>query len=559
MPGPSWPRRPPWSGPRGSHAGFAGARPRGRRPTPSMASVSGRWPPSLRARGSICPNSRTRRLAPRRARSRWPLDRPCSPRLRALRRQIALRAELQARVERLLDHPTVQPALQERYVTVRHGRYVLPVRAEASRAVRGIVHDRSQSGATLFVEPEAAWRPTTTSSACARGGDEVLRVLAALTDAVRAALPELDDLVAGARRPRPGLRPRRARRAHGGGRARGDRRRDVDLRAARHPLLRPGWGARPGTGDHPDRHRDRRRSGPCSSSRGPNAGGKTVALRPWAARAHGPGRAATCPRAGRRGCPLTQCFAIDRRRAERGGEPLDVLRFVKQLREVLSRGRAASLVLLDELGAGTDPDDGAALAQAVLEELADRGALVVASTHLEPLKGFASTHPRARNASVEFDAERLAPTFRLVYDPGPELCARHRRPARPAGRAHRARARRTAPPSRPPLQELIARSTRAIGGTPSARRRAAGARRRARGALARAPRPRPRRARPTRAGARRARARRRRSGWSPTSARQSTRSGIASSAASGPGRGRGGLPAAARAEAAHQPGPEAGR
>jgi DNA mismatch repair protein MutS2 len=90
--------------------------------------------------------------------------------------------------------------------------------------------------------------------------------------------------------------------------------------------------------------------------------------------------------------------------------------FVKQLREVLERVDDRSLVLLDELGAGTDPDDGAALAQAVLDELARRGALCVASTHLEPLKGFASTHPRARNASVEFDQERLAPTFRLVYD-----------------------------------------------------------------------------------------------------------------------------------------------
>jgi DNA mismatch repair protein MutS2 len=90
--------------------------------------------------------------------------------------------------------------------------------------------------------------------------------------------------------------------------------------------------------------------------------------------------------------------------------------FVKQLREALEQVDDRSLLLLDELGAGTDPDEGAALAQAVLEELAERGALCVASTHLEPLKGFASTHPRARNASVEFDSERLQPTFRLVYD-----------------------------------------------------------------------------------------------------------------------------------------------
>jgi DNA mismatch repair protein MutS2 len=90
--------------------------------------------------------------------------------------------------------------------------------------------------------------------------------------------------------------------------------------------------------------------------------------------------------------------------------------FVKQVRQVLDEADARSLILLDELGAGTDPDEGAALAQAILEELADRGALVVATTHLEPLRGFASTHPRARNASVEFDAATLAPTFRLIYD-----------------------------------------------------------------------------------------------------------------------------------------------
>ena len=110
-----------------------------------------------------------------------------SPRLRALRRQItALRADLQARVERLLDHPGVAPALQERYVTVRNGRYVIPVRDDARRAVRGIIHDRSQSGATVFVEPEETIPLNNElTRLCLEERDEEQRVLAELTDAVR--------------------------------------------------------------------------------------------------------------------------------------------------------------------------------------------------------------------------------------------------------------------------------------------------------------------------------------------------------------------------------------
>jgi DNA mismatch repair protein MutS2 len=131
--------------------------------------------------------------------------------------------------------------------------------------------------------------------------------------------------------------------------------------------------------------------------------------------------------------------------------------FVKALREVLQVVDAESLVLLDELGAGTDPDDGAALAQAVLEELAARGSLCVASTHLEPLKGFAATYPKARNASVEFDGERLEPTFRLVYDrPGQSYAlAIGARLGLPADLIERARGHRST--QQRALQELIAR------------------------------------------------------------------------------------------------------
>src|SRR5262249_57472373 len=90
--------------------------------------------------------------------------------------------------------------------------------------------------------------------------------------------------------------------------------------------------------------------------------------------------------------------------------------FVRQVREILAVADERAVVLVDELGAGTDPDEGAALAQAILEALQSRGTLVLATTHLEPLKTFATTHPGARNASVEFDTTTLAPTFRLRYD-----------------------------------------------------------------------------------------------------------------------------------------------
>ena len=150
---------------------------------------------------------------------------------------------------------------------------------------------------------------------------------------------------------------------------------------------------------------------------GPNAGGKTVTLKTLALLALMAQSGLHIPADDGARLPVfSQIFAIvgdDQSVAENLST---FSAFVKQLRDVLEHVDDRSLVVLDELGAGTDPDDGAALAQAVLEELAQRGALCIASTHLEPLKGFASTHPRARNVSVEFDQERLAPTFRLVYD-----------------------------------------------------------------------------------------------------------------------------------------------
>jgi DNA mismatch repair protein MutS2 len=396
-----------------------------------------------------------------------------APALRRVRQRIRdLRRELVKRLEAYFAAPNADTTFQERYVTVRHGRYVLPIRAEAKSRVRGIVHDRSQSGATLFVEPEAVVEANNDLVQAAREEEtEILRILAALTDAVRAALPELDDLVAGI----GGLdlifaRGALAERMEAVEPTIADER-DVVLRGALNPLLLSqawrvaaavaGRGAAEG---EPSEYKvipmdiEITAERPVLVITGPNAGGKTVALKTLGllvlmaqSGCHVPARD------GARLPVFSQCFAIVGDEQSVAENLSTFSAFVKQLREVLERVDARSLVLLDELGAGTDPDDGAALAQAVLEDLAERGAVVVASTHLEPLKGFASTHPRARNASVEFDPERLAPTFRLIYDrPGQSYALSiGARLGLPAALIERAHAHRSIQQRQ--LQELLAR------------------------------------------------------------------------------------------------------
>jgi len=383
-----------------------------------------------------------------------------APALRRVRQRIRdLRREIVKRLEAYFAGPNADTTFQDRYVTVRHGRYVLPIRAEAKGRLRGIVHDRSQSGATLFVEPEAAVEANNDLVQAAREEEsEVLRILAALTDAVRAALPELDALVAAI----GGLdlvfaRGALAERMEAVEPAIGEER-DVLLPGALNPLLlAQSWNRESGRPVVPmDIEITAER--PLLVITGPNAGGKTVALKTLGLLALMAQSGCHVPaREGARLPVFSQCFAIVGDEQSVAENLSTFSAFVKHLREVLERVDARSLVLLDELGAGTDPDDGAALAQAVLEALAERGAVVAASTHLEPLKGFASTHPRARNASVEFDPERLAPTFHLVYDrPGQSYALSiGARLGLPAALIERAHAHRSIQQRQ--LQELLAR------------------------------------------------------------------------------------------------------
>src|SRR2546426_595638 len=341
-----------------------------------------------------------------------------SPTSKRLRREIrARRRQLAAELERAFQGGDADRLFADRYVTLRHGRYVLPVRAEARGRVRGIVHDRSQSGQTLFIEPEHVVDANNDLVQATREEEhEPARMLAELTDAVRARLDEIERLLGAV-----GELDWAFARAHAAERMGAtapviDSAHTVAIRAARHPLLlAQSWKdpARPIVPVDLELGPDR----PLLVITGPNAGGKTIALKTLAVLALMTQVGCHLPAdEGSRLPVFDDVFAIigdDQSVAENLST---FSAFVKQVREVLDTADERSLVLLDELGAGTDPDEGAALAQAILEELAGRGALVIATTHLEPLKAFASTHPRARNASVEFDTATLAPTFRLRYD-----------------------------------------------------------------------------------------------------------------------------------------------
>jgi DNA mismatch repair protein MutS2 len=350
-----------------------------------------------------------------------------SRRLAQIRREILdRRRRIVQDLERLWDGKDAERVFADRYVTVRHGRYVVPVRAEARARVRGIVHDRSQSGQTLFVEPDGIVDANNDLVQREREEDaEVARILAELTATIRARVDDLVTLVDVIGRVDWVLaRAAAAERMEAIEPIVGDAR-EVAVRAARHPLLlAQSWHdpTRPVVPIDLELGHLTAMGGQVQDDRplllitGPNAGGKTIALKTLALFVLMAQVGCHIPAAeGARLPCLSRLFAIIGDDQSVSENLSTFSAFVKQVREILAEADDRSLVLLDELGAGTDPDEGAALAQAILEELAARGALVIATTHLEPLKAFASTHPRARNASVEFDGATLAPTFRLRY------------------------------------------------------------------------------------------------------------------------------------------------
>ncbi|PFG74494.1 endonuclease MutS2 [Tepidiforma thermophila] len=338
-----------------------------------------------------------------------------SDQLALVRRELrAAEARLEQRAQAALADALRKGAAQEGLLTERNGRKVIPVRSDSRSAVPGIVHDVSSSGATLFIEPLSVVEAGNAVRELRLAEErEVRRVLQRLTDLLGAraeealrsveSLGDLDLVHARARLARKmgaALPPAgEVDQWFGPGGS-------TQLRRARHPLLR--GNVVPidvAVGESPQ----------GILITGPNTGGKTVALKTI-------GLLTLMAQAGM-GVPCDDGSRVrfyPRIYADIGDEQSieqSLSTFSSHLRniiDILGDADRDTLVLLDELGAGTDPAEGAAIARAVIEELLDRETTLVATTHHGELKVFAHSDPRLENASVEFDLETLSPTYHLV-------------------------------------------------------------------------------------------------------------------------------------------------
>ena len=312
-------------------------------------------------------------------------------------------------LEKLLDGVDERYRVAEASVTIREGRYVIPLRREGKRAVGGYVHDESSSGATVFVEPPSAIERMNRVRELERAeGREVERVLRRLTDRCRplagdlaesvSALTAMDTRVARARAAErwKGELPEIA-----GG--------EFRIANGRHPLLAAG-----GTSAVPfdidlDSHER------VVVVTGPNTGGKTVFLKSVGLVA-ALAQSGVLPPAGRgTRLPVFDAIFADVGDEQSIADSLSTFSaHLRNLQEVLGSAGPRSLVLVDEPGVGTDPKEGEALARALVETLARRGCIAVVTSHMGALKRLAAPGNAIVNASLEFDGDRLAPTYRFA-------------------------------------------------------------------------------------------------------------------------------------------------
>lgn len=338
-----------------------------------------------------------------------------SPDLARLRREMAaLEQRIRVRLEALLTNANLQPYLTGDYVTQRNGRNVVPVLATQSGQLPGIIHDRSDTGHTVFVEPQFVVEMGNALRGLAADEErEIQRILRALTGRVRGHLEALRltvrtlvefDLVRACAR--YGHARRMTRPVFTGDGV-------LRLAGARHPILEDALAPAGGRVVPLDFEL----GGPVRTIAitGANAGGKTVSLKTIGLVCLMAQTGLLVPaKEGSAFPPLGQVLvdigdeqSIEANLSTFSGH-------IQHVREILASAGPGALVLLDEIGAGTDPVEGGALACAILQALHDRGAMTVVTTHLSQVKGYVHEQAGMENAAVQFDPETLTPTYRLV-------------------------------------------------------------------------------------------------------------------------------------------------
>jgi len=336
-----------------------------------------------------------------------------SPRLKELRRKAERqKREIQTILERMIRSKRLADQIADQYLTIRNGRYVLPVKAGAKQAIEGIIHDQSQSRLTFFVEPMAC---VPLNNALALTYQEIKReeeaIRRQLTHQVTEHLTLLKrgwrvvtevDLIHARVRYMDVYHawPLALRDAPGG-----------KLRHVRHPLLMKQKAGEviPIDLEIPEGKR-------ILILSGVNAGGKTVTLKTLGAAVLMLKAALPVPAA--RGSDLYPYEEVFTEIGDEQNMADDLSTFtahIQHLREIIEGCTGDSLVLADEIGAGTGMAEGAALALGILDVLGKRGTTVMVTTHFELLKGYGARHPLALNISVAFDAENMRPLYRLCY------------------------------------------------------------------------------------------------------------------------------------------------
>ncbi|MFQ5504583.1 MAG: endonuclease MutS2, partial [Planctomycetota bacterium] len=344
-----------------------------------------------------------------------------SPRLAELRGEIKRsEAEIQHALRRVLESPGVRKALQSSQVAWRNRRPVLHVKAESRKLVRGIVHDRSQSGQTVFIEPEAVVEPSNRLGALEAAENaevqrilaELLRVLLGKLDEVGLALEGLAWIDFTAARARLVMElgfvvPELAGAA------------SFRLRAARHPLLLLDvWLGKRSAADVQEEavplDLDLGDPSWVLVVTGPNTGGKTVALKTLGLITLMAQAGLPVPAGSGTALPFVDGIFADIGDEQAIAQNLSTFSsHMTRITRLLEQATPESLVLLDELGAGTEPEEGGALGYAILEALHERRVRTMASTHLSRLKDFAYQHAGSENGAMAFDPDSLRPLFRL--------------------------------------------------------------------------------------------------------------------------------------------------